>query len=152
MSRSEDEWHQHFMMKAELNAKMSTCCSRQVGAVAVIGRRQVADGFNGNLPGTKHCDEGGCERCQNKAFSGGDDIMRCVCVHAEQNIVSWCARVGHSLEGATIYSTTHPCADCLKLLISAGASEIVFRDDYAEGQRMATLLLDSGIMLRRWKP
>lgn len=139
------------MMKAELNASMSTCRSRQVGAVAVLNRRQIADGFNGNLPGAKHCDEGGCERCENKAFSQGEDIMRCVCTHAEANIVAFAARSTFSLDGSTVFSTTHPCADCLKLLISAGVSDIVYRDDYAEGQRMA-LLLDNGTMLRRWEP
>lgn len=137
------------MAKATMNATMSTCRARKVGAVAVLDRRQVADGFNGNLPGSTHCEEGGCARCQSKAASGGDDIMRCVCVHAEQNIVAWCARVGHRLEGATVYSTTHPCADCLKLLISAGVVEIVYRDDYAEGQRIFAQL-GTSVALRRW--
>lgn len=133
------DWDLHFMNKARLNSGMSTCKARHVGAVAVVDRRQLADGFNGNLPGALHCDEGGCERCENRAFSGGDDIMRCVCVHAEQNIVAWCARSRVCLEGATIYSTTHPCADCLKLLVMAGVIEVVYRDAYAEGERMALL-------------
>lgn len=145
------DWDAHFMAKACLNAEMSTCRARQVGAVAVIDKRQVADGFNGNLPGAVHCIDGGCERCKNKAFSGGEDILRCVCVHAEQNIVAWCARVGHSLEGATVYSTTHPCADCSKLLISAGVAEIVYRDGYAEGQRMWNLL-GTDVKVRVWTP
>jgi dCMP deaminase len=136
------DWGAHFMAKAALNAEMSTCVARKVGAVAVVDRRQLADGFNGNLPGMRHCDEGGCERCQNKAFagSGGADIMRCVCVHAEANLVAFAACTTISLKGATIFSTTYPCADCLKLLISAGVVEIVYRDDYAEGQRMFALL------------
>lgn len=139
------------MAKAELNAQMSTCRSRQVGAVAVFDRRQLADGFNGNLPGAKHCVDGGCERCQNKAFSQGEDLLRCVCVHAEQNIVAWCARSRQCLEGATIYSTTHPCADCLKLLVSAGVIDIVYRDPYAEGEKMV-VALDAAVRIRRWQP
>ena len=142
-------WDAHFMAKAQLNAAMSTCHARHVGAVAVIERRQLADGFNGNLPGATHCDEGGCERCKNRAFSHGEDIMRCVCVHAEQNIVAWCARSRVCLEGATVYSTTHPCADCLKLLLMSGVVAIVYRDSYAEGERMA-ILLGADDKLRRW--
>lgn len=140
------------MAKADLNAAMSTCIARKVGAVAVVDRRQLADGFNGNLPGATHCDEGGCERCDNRAFagSGGDDIMRCVCVHAEANLVAWCARSRQCLEYAVVYTTTHPCADCLKLLISAGVIEIVYRDDYQEGQRMFALL-GSNVKMRRWE-
>lgn len=134
------DWNAHFMAKAALNATMSTCCARQVGAVAVIDRHLVGDGFNGNIPGAPHCDEGGCARCRDKKESGGEDILRCVCAHAEANVVARCARVGHRLEGATIYCTAHPCADCAKLLILAGVVEVVYRDDYAEGQRMVPLL------------
>ena len=144
-------WDMHFMGKAQMNAAMSTCRSRHVGAVATIDRRQLVDGFNGNIPGAVHCDEGGCERCENKAFSQGEDLLRCVCVHAEQNIVAWAARSRTCLEGATVYSTTHPCADCLKLLIMAGVTEIVYRDDYAEGERMF-ILLDPDITIRKWTP
>lgn len=144
------DWDAHFMAKAKLNAAMSTCRARQVGAVAVVGRRQVADGFNGNLPGATHCVDGGCARCSTLTESGGVDLMRCVCVHAEQNIVAWCAMYGHALVGATLYSTTHPCADCLKLVISAGVHEIVYRDAYAEGERMLTLM-DVNVAIRRWE-
>lgn len=149
---SDRDWDMHFMAKAQMNSSMSTCKARHVGAVAVAGRRQLADGFNGNIPGAIHCEDGGCERCENKAFSQGEDLLRCVCVHAEQNIISWCARSRISLEGATVYSTTHPCADCLKLLIMAGVSEIVYRDDYIEGQKMALLLATPGVEIRKWYP
>lgn len=142
------DWDAHFMAKAELNSTMSTCVARRVGAVAVVDHRQVADGFNGNLPGMTHCTDGGCERCQNKAFAAGEMIMRCVCVHAEQNIVAWCARSRQCLEGATIYSTTFPCSDCMKLLVVSGVVEVVFRDDYPEGQQMFGLL-GSPIVVRR---
>ena len=142
------DWDAHFMAKAELNATMSTCSARQVGAVAVYDRRQIADGFNGNLPGMKHCIDGGCERCQNRAFSG-TDLSRCVCVHAEQNLVAFCARSRMCLDGATVYSTTYPCSDCMKLLVVSGVIEVVFRDDYAEGQLMFNAL-GSPIRLRRF--
>lgn len=148
---SDRDWDAHFMRKAELNADMSTCMSRHVGAVAVAGRRQVADGFNGNLPGAVHCDDGGCERCKNRAFSGGD-LERCVCVHAEQNIVAWCARVGHSLDNTTIYSTTHPCSDCLKLLVSAGVTHIVYRDEYPEAQQTLSAFGAIPVVIRKWQP
>lgn len=145
------DWDAHFMAKAVMNSGMSTCISRQVGAVAVVGRRQVADGFNGNLPGAVHCDAGGCERCANRAFAPGEDLLRCVCVHAEQNIVAWCAQWGRELVGTTVYSTTHPCADCLKLLVMAGVREVVYRDPYPEGERMASVL-KAKIAIRKWKP
>lgn len=132
MKRDQREWDTHFMSIASLNADMSTCLKRHVGAVAVSDRRVLAAGFNGNLPGETHCDEGGCERCADPNTQSGYGLERCVCVHAEQNLVAWCAKYGIKLEGATIYSTTHPCSDCYKLLISAGIVEIVYDTPYSE--------------------
>lgn len=132
MKRGPRQWDTHFMSISHLNAGMSTCIKRHVGAVAVLNRRVLAAGFNGNLPGTVHCDEGGCERCNDKAWVSGSGLERCVCVHAEQNLVAWCARYGIALNGAVVYATTHPCSDCYKLLISAGVTEVVYDEPYNE--------------------
>lgn len=142
------DWDTHFMAKAKLNAEMSTCMTRHVGAVAVLGNRQVADGMNGNLPGAVHCDMGGCERCRRRT-APGQDLLRCVCVHAEQNIVTWCARVGHSLDGTTIYTTTHPCLDCFKLLVVAGVKEIVYNEPYPEAEELIPAFGVIDVKIRR---
>jgi dCMP deaminase len=138
------DWDNHFMAKAYLNASMSTCRTRSVGALVTIGRRQLVDGFNGNLPGTVHCVDGGCERCLNRAFSG-EGLNRCVCVHAEQNIVAWSSRYGIRLAGGTLYSTTHPCSDCFKLIVTAGIVEIVYDEPYHESDFMFGLLPDLNV-------
>lgn len=131
-SRSPAVWDAHFMSIARLNADMSTCVKRHVGACAVRGKRVLAAGFNGNLPGAVHCDEGGCDRCNDPKWVSGVGLERCVCVHAEQNLVAWCARYGISLDGASIYTTTYPCSDCMKLVVSAGIVEIVYDEPYTE--------------------
>lgn len=123
------DWDEYWLERAQLNATMSTCITRHVGAVAVRERRSFADAFNGNLPGAVHCVDGGCARC-NSITGSGLGLAQCVCVHAEQNIVAFCARVGFRLEGATIYSTTKPCLDCVKLVAVAGVIEVVFHEDY----------------------
>ena len=124
------DWDRFFIERAYANASMSTCVSRHVGAVATRHRRSFADGFNGNLPGYPHCDEGGCPRCSG-AHESGAGLERCVCVHAEQNLVSFCAANGIPLAGATVYCTTKPCIDCLKLLISSLVVKVVYHQDYA---------------------
>jgi dCMP deaminase len=127
------EWDAYWLERARLNATMSTCRRRHVGAVATRDRRSFADGFNGNLPGTLHCDEGGCAVCaDNDRFHRGPGHLahQCICVHAEQNIVSFCARHGIRLDEATVYCTTQPCGDCLKLLVSSGVTEIVYDEAY----------------------
>lgn len=141
------DWDAFFMQRAFANATMSTCLTRHVGAVATRNRRSFADGFNGNLPGHAHCDEGGCQRCADAAagrVASGASLLRCICVHAEQNLVSYCAQTGTPLAGATVYTTTKPCLDCLKLLVSSGVIEIVYELDYPESdwspdQRLVTI-------------
>lgn len=124
------DWDGYWLARAKLNATMSTCRRRHVGAVATRDRRSFADGFNGNIPGFLHCDEGGCERCQSPTQQVGLSLERCLCVHAEQNIVSFCARRGISLDGATVYCTTQPCLDCMKLLVVSGVVEVVYDEPY----------------------
>lgn len=124
------EWDEHFIHRAHLNAEMSYCVRRHVGAVAVRDRRSFADGFNGNLPGALHCNEGGCDRCADVSRPSGVDLHECRCVHAEENVLTWCAKTGTPLYGATIYSTHRPCVICYRLLVLAGVVRIVFDHDY----------------------
>lgn len=123
------DWDQYWLSRANLNASMTTCCRRAVGAVAVRDRRSFADGFNGNLPGTTHCVDGGCERCAGE-FPPGTSLDTCVCVHAEANVVSYCAREGIRTAGATMYITHSPCLECMKLIVSAGFVEVVYDEYY----------------------
>jgi dCMP deaminase len=128
VARTRPDWDQHFMAKAELNSSMSTCLRRGVGAVAVRDKHQIADGFNGNLPGAPHCVDGACRRCSSEQESG--DLAGCVCVHAETNLVAQACRLGVALSGSTVYCTTRPCLPCYLLLSSAGVACIVYHDDY----------------------
>ena len=124
------DWDQHWMRRAYHNASMSTCLRRHVGAVAIRDRRSIADAFNGNIPGERHCDEGGCDRCADDTKRSGEDLSACVCVHAESNVVSFCATTAMSLRGATVFCTDHPCVHCVKLLASSGVIEIVYDREY----------------------
>lgn len=126
------DWDAYFIERAKHNATASHCRSRHVGAVAVRGRRSFADGFNGSLPGALHCDKGGCRRCASAEKASGFSLELCSCVHAEENIVTWCARTGTRLEGATIYSTDQPCTFCTRLLYSAGVIRVVYAEPYPQ--------------------
>lgn len=142
MTRNFDDY---WLRRARLNATMSTCHRRHVGAVAVRERRSFADGFNGNLPGATHCDDGGCGRCDDYSRGSGVDLDQCVCVHAEMNIICWCAATGTPLGGSTVYSTTHPCLDCTKALIMAGVGEVVYDEEYP-----SVSVMSSRITMRRF--
>lgn len=126
------DWDAYWQQAAWLAASMSTCRSRQVGAVIVRDRRSLATGFNGNVPGGKHCVDGGCPRCwqAGSQVPSGTGLDECVCVHAEANAVANCARYGVATMGTEIYCTTKPCLECVKLLAVAGVGLVVFDVDY----------------------
>lgn len=127
------DWDAFFMEHAHLAATMTTCLRRGVGAAIVMDRHVVSGGFNGNTPKALHCNEGGCTRCGAVGSgrpSTGTDLHVCVCVHAEQNAIAWCARYGVRIEGATMYVTTKPCLDCIKLAAVAGIVEVLYDQEY----------------------
>lgn len=83
---------------------------------------------------------------------GGHDIENNGCqrtVHSEQNAVAQAARLGISINGATIYCNTLPCWNCYKIIASSGITEIVYRDTY--GIASANRVLSSGaVKLRKF--
>lgn len=142
-------WDEYFLDRVQQNACMSTCLTRKVGAVLTRGNRIVSDGFNGNLPGHPHCDQGGCPRCNDPHVVSGVGLERCFCVHAETNVVSYCARNGVSMEGTTLWLPCTPCLDCFKLVASSGVSEIVYAEPYPATEVVVKELAEvSGIKLR----
>lgn len=141
-------WDCFFRVQLESIAEQSTCCTRHVGAVLGRERRVVAAGFNGTLSGHPHCDAGGCDRCAG-APASGVGLERCVCVHAEQNAIAYCAGAGVASAGATAYVSATPCLDCAKLLIAAGVVEIVYAERYAASEPLVRHLAAlSGVTLR----
>ena len=50
-------WDEYFMLLAKLAATRSTCNSRKIGAVIVKDKQVLATGYNGAMPGQKHCSD-----------------------------------------------------------------------------------------------
>lgn len=51
-------------------------------------------------------------------------------VHAEMNAICDAARVGHSLQDATLFCTTFPCHMCAKQIVAAGIARVIFLEPY----------------------
>ncbi len=98
-------------MMAKTVATRATCPRASVGCVIVKDKRVLSVGYNGSLPGEAHCSDAGClvvdGHCRRT-------------VHAEANAVAAAAKSGIALEGSQAFVTHTPCADCQKLLTSAG--------------------------------
>lgn len=125
------EWDEYFMGLAEVAGERATCVRRKVGAVLTKSNRTLATGYNGAAPGHKHCGEIGCLREELKVPSGQRHEI-CKAVHAEQNIITQCARFGIQTDGSTLYCTNKPCSICAKLIVSAGIVKVVYKDGYPD--------------------
>jgi len=136
--RERPDWQQYFMNIARLVARRSTCLRRSVGAILVKDKRILATGYNGAPSGLAHCKEVGCIREQNDIPSGQRHEL-CRGLHAEQNAIIQAAYHGISIREATLFCTTLPCSICLKMLINAGITEIVFEQGYPDELSLALL-------------
>jgi dCMP deaminase len=94
-------------------------------------KRVLSTGYNGAPKGLRHCEEVGCVR-ENQHIASGTRHELCRGVHAEQNAVIQAAYFGVSIKDGTIYTTNYPCVMCAKILLNAGITEIVYKDDYID--------------------
>lgn len=126
----ENKWDERFMGLCSTVASWSSCISRNIGAIAVRDKHILTTGYNGAPCNTVTCRERGyCIRRQN-GIASGTRTEDCYAVHAEQNAVAQAARLGLSLDGATLYCTHQPCTTCSKLLINAGVKRVVYQHSY----------------------
>lgn len=122
-------WDNYFMEIATVVARRATCLRRQIGAILVKDKHILATGYNGAPAGLAHCLDMECARNQ---VPSGERQELCRGLHAEQNGLIQAARHGIQVAGATLYSTTEPCSLCTKMLINAGITRVVFRDEYPD--------------------
>ena len=122
------------MELTEQVATWSSCFKedRQVGAVIVRDKRILSTGYNGAPEGVKSCKEKGeCLRLK-MGIASGNQLEKCYSVHAEQNAIVNAARLGVSLDGATLYCTHQPCVICAKLIVNAGVKRVVYKEGYPD--------------------
>ena len=68
----------------------------------------------------------------------------CYATHAEQNAIIQAARLGISIEGATLYCTHQPCIICAKMIINSGIRRIVYKHGYPD-EFALKLLHEAGV-------
>ena len=60
-------------------------------------------------------------------------------IHAEQNAISQCAKMGISCDGGEIYITHYPCINCSKIIVSSGIKKIYYLNDNHNDKSMPIL-------------
>jgi len=121
-------FHEYFMRMAYIVAEKASCLRKHVGSVIVQGKRVIATGFCGHIPGKDKCN---MENCIKKKEIGEP----CDSIHAEQNALGQAARYGISTEGADVYITCFPCENCFKILCAAGIKNIYYDEPYKYEKR-----------------
>ena len=138
-----------FLKVCQNISSLSHCISKQVAVIGVKDRRIIATGINGTIKGTTNCDE----HYSNGTFTREEhhDWSLLNEVHAEINMISYCAKNGISLEGATVYCTLEPCTDCSKALAVSGIKHIVYLNGYEYTPKEAKqILINAGISISKF--
>lgn len=121
-----------FIEIAKLMAKNSYAERLKVGAVLAKEDRIMATGYNGTPKGYNN-------ECEYIDTITGDKKTKDIVVHAEQNLLMFCAKHGIKTEGCTLYITHSPCITCAKLIASAGIKEVVYENDYRDREGLDLL-------------
>ena len=146
-----DKWDKRFIELAQTIATWSSCykTDRQIGAVIVKNKRILTTGYNGAPSGIPSCkDRDECLRMKNNIPSGTRHEL-CYAIHAEQNAIIQAAKVGVSIEGATLYCTHYPCVICTKMIVNAGIARIVYIYPYPD-EFSAHILEEAGILVEQY--
>lgn len=121
-----EKFTQTHMKTAELYARHSRSKRNQVGAVLVNddNDRILSCGYNGMLPNG----DNDCEYINKD----GELVTKPEVVHAEENVILFCAKAGISTKGKILYTTLSPCFQCSKSIITAGIKRVVFKELYRD--------------------
>lgn len=147
-----NKWDKRFADMADFIGEWSSCYQdgRHVGAVIVKDNRILATGYNGAPSGVQSCKEKG--ECLRKKLNipSGTRHEVCYAVHAEQNAICQAAKMGISVEGATIYVTHQPCTICTKMIINSGIKKVIYKHGYPD-EFSVTLLKEAGVELIKFE-
>ena len=117
------DWDEYFLKIAETVALRSKDPSTKVGTVIVDERkRPVSFGYNGLIQGADETKLTLTERPMKYHFS----------MHSEINAIIFAHR---DLTGCTCYSVYAPCVDCLRFLLQAGVTRIVYKKAHVESHK-----------------
>jgi dCMP deaminase len=106
-------------------------------------RQLLVAGYVGSPIGMSHCDDVG-HQMKKVIHEDEHQTQHCVrTVHAEQNAICQAAKLGTSVEGATLYCKMTPCRVCAMLIIN----KVVCSKKYHAGAESEEMFRQSGVAL-----
>lgn len=147
-----DKWDKRFMKMADLISEWSSCykANRAIGSVIVKDKRIMTTGYNGAPAGMRTCKERGKCLRQELGIASGTRAELCYAIHAEQNAILQAAKLGISIDGATLYCTHQPCSVCAKMIVNAGIRRVVFREGYPDDFSLE-IFGEAGVLLEKYE-
>ncbi len=128
-------------------SKLSTCISKQVGAVIVKDTRIIAIGYNGVPSKVKHCNEifskENFDREKHHAWSKLNEY------HAEENALLFCLRNGINISNSIIFTSMSPCINCAKLIANSGIKELYYLEEYDKDSSGLDFLKNTDIVVKK---
>jgi dCMP deaminase len=121
-----------YLKMAETWASLSHCNRKQVGALIVKDGMIISDGYNGTPSGFDNC----CEDDEGNTHW--------YVLHAEANAILKVSKSTNSALGATLYLTLSPCKECAKLILQAGITRVVFKNEYKDNSGI-NFLREAGV-------
>jgi dCMP deaminase len=121
-----------YLKMAETWASLSHCNRKQVGALIVKDGMIISDGYNGTPSGFDNC----CE--------DDNGNTHWYVLHAEANAILKVSKSTNSALGATLYLTLSPCKECAKLILQAGITRVVFKNEYKDNSGI-NFLREAGV-------
>ncbi len=128
------KWDKRFMELASSIANWSSCYqdNRKIGAIIVKNKRIITTGYNGAPAGILSCvEKGECMR-RTLGIASGTRHELCYAIHAEQNAIIQAAKLGISIDGATMYCTHQPCVICAKMIVNSGIRRVIYGVGYPD--------------------
>lgn len=115
------------------------------------GQAHHDDGLQRRAAGLKTCRERGeCMR-DRLGIQSGTRAELCYAIHAEQNAIIQAAKLGVSIDGATLYCTHQPCSVCAKMIINAGIRRVVYQEGYPDSFSL-DIFEEAKVQLERFDP
>lgn len=129
-------WDEYYIEMLYQVRKRGTCNRGQTACIITKNNYILATGYVGSISGMPHCDDAG------HLMENGSCIRT---LHAESNAIAQCAKLGISIQGATLYSFLFPCLSCTKLIIQSGIIRVIAEFDYQKSKLSKQFLNDAGV-------
>lgn len=146
-------------------AELSKAERLKVGAVLTLDNRPLANGYNGTISGqnnsceeeilTIYFPEGNFKIHEKDLDQYADPVIvdrelvtKDTVLHAEANLITFCAKNGIKTNDGTVYVTHMPCSKCCTLLIQSGIKRIVYAKEYRQ-QDSLRICLENNVSLEK---